>query len=108
MCGNATLAIVLSTPCMIVANMIEIVIAPRLKPAPRSSPRTGAARSSNRVEQPAADARAGAVAQPGGDQRVEAEALAVLADRENQLQQQQEEIGPRPLAGCAVKAEPQV
>src|SRR5579864_3899550 len=38
MCGSATLAIVLSTPCMIVASMIEIVIAARLAPAPRSPP----------------------------------------------------------------------
>src|SRR6516165_1576980 len=30
MCGSATLAIVVSTPCMIGANIIEIVIAPRL------------------------------------------------------------------------------
>ena len=30
MCGSATLAIVVSTPCMIVASMIEAVIAVRL------------------------------------------------------------------------------
>jgi hypothetical protein len=30
MCGKATLAIVLSTPCMIVASMIDAVIIPRL------------------------------------------------------------------------------
>jgi hypothetical protein len=29
MCGKATLAIVLSTPCMIVASMIEAVVIPR-------------------------------------------------------------------------------
>ena len=37
MCGKATLAIVLSTPCMIVANMIEAVIIPRFATAPRAS-----------------------------------------------------------------------
>lgn len=36
MCGKATLAIVLSTPCMIVANMIEAVIIPRFVTAPRA------------------------------------------------------------------------
>ena len=40
MCGNATLAIVLSTPCMIVASMIEAVIRARLAPALRSPPLT--------------------------------------------------------------------
>jgi hypothetical protein len=30
MCGSATLAIVVSTPCMIGVSMIEIVTAPRL------------------------------------------------------------------------------
>src|ERR1044071_4429603 len=35
MCGSATLAIVLSTPCMIVASMIEAVISVRLEPALR-------------------------------------------------------------------------
>src|SRR5215216_4113677 len=41
MCGSATLAIVLSTPCMIVASMIEAVIRARLAPALRSPPITG-------------------------------------------------------------------
>src|SRR6516162_6877301 len=38
MCGKATLAIVLSTPCMIVASMIEAVIIPRFATCPRPSP----------------------------------------------------------------------
>ena len=42
MCGSATLAIVLSTPCMIVASMIEAVIRARLAPALPSPPLTGA------------------------------------------------------------------
>src|SRR6266852_3435039 len=37
MCGKATLAIVLSTPCMIVASMIEAVIIPRFAMGPRAS-----------------------------------------------------------------------
>src|SRR5262245_33365063 len=41
MCGSATLAIVLSTPCMIVASMIETVIAPRLATAGRAVPLIG-------------------------------------------------------------------
>ena len=40
MCGSATLAIVLSTPCMIVASMIEAVIRARVAPALRSPPLT--------------------------------------------------------------------
>src|SRR6266446_2498776 len=40
MCGSATLAIVVSTPCMIGASMIEIVIAPRLATATGVSPLT--------------------------------------------------------------------
>ncbi len=39
-CGSATLAMVLSTPCMIVASMIEIVIAVRLPTRLRASPLT--------------------------------------------------------------------
>jgi hypothetical protein len=41
MCGNATLATVLSTPRIIVANLIEAVIVPRFatrRPRARSSP----------------------------------------------------------------------
>jgi len=34
MCGNATLTIVMSTTCMIVASMIETVIMPRLSGTP--------------------------------------------------------------------------
>ena len=41
-CGSATLAIVLSTPCMIVASMIEIVIAVRLPSGLRASLLTAA------------------------------------------------------------------
>jgi hypothetical protein len=37
MCGNATLAIVLSTPCMIVASMIDAVIIPRFATGARAS-----------------------------------------------------------------------
>jgi hypothetical protein len=37
MCGNATLAIVLSTPCMIVASMIDAVIMPRFATGARVS-----------------------------------------------------------------------
>jgi uncharacterized membrane protein SpoIIM required for sporulation len=37
MCGKATLAIVLSTPCMIVASMIEAVIMPRFATGARAS-----------------------------------------------------------------------
>ena len=37
MCGSATLAIVVSTPCMKVANMIETVIAPRFATGARVS-----------------------------------------------------------------------
>jgi hypothetical protein len=40
--GSATLAIVLSTPCMIVASMIETVIAPRWPSGLRASPLTEA------------------------------------------------------------------
>jgi hypothetical protein len=36
MCGNATLATVLSTPRPIVANLIEAVIVPRLQPGARA------------------------------------------------------------------------
>src|SRR5207244_3783331 len=39
-CGRATLAIVLSTPCMIVASMIDMVMRARLPPAGRSPPLT--------------------------------------------------------------------
>src|SRR5579863_1842649 len=39
MCGRATLAIVVSRPCMMLASMIEKVIAPRLA-GPRKSPLT--------------------------------------------------------------------
>src|SRR3954447_755490 len=46
-CGSATLAIVLSTPCMIVASMIEAVIAARLRGAPLSSPFTAGLWSSS-------------------------------------------------------------
>src|SRR6202030_1870178 len=38
MCGSATLAIVLSTPCIIVASMIDAVIAARLGTGARVSP----------------------------------------------------------------------
>ena len=37
MCGKATLAIVLSTPCMIVASMIEAVIMPRFATGVRAA-----------------------------------------------------------------------
>jgi len=37
MCGSATFAIVLSTPCMIVASMIESVIMPRFATGARAS-----------------------------------------------------------------------
>ncbi len=37
MCGKATLAIVLSTPCMIVASMIDAVIMPRFTTGARAS-----------------------------------------------------------------------
>jgi hypothetical protein len=37
MCGKATLAIVLSTPCMIVASMIDAVIMPRFATGARAS-----------------------------------------------------------------------
>ena len=74
----------------IVANMIDTVIAARLKPALRSLPLTVPARSGYRFEQPAEDAGAGAEAQPKRDDRVDAKALAVMADGENQLQQQQD------------------
>src|ERR1700730_11751199 len=40
MCGRATLRIVLSTPCMMFASMIEIVIMPRFGPGPNVSPLT--------------------------------------------------------------------
>src|SRR6266851_3699454 len=40
MCGRATLRIVLSTPCMIFASMIEIVIMPRLGTGANASPLT--------------------------------------------------------------------
>ena len=39
-CGRATLAIVLSTPCMIVASMIDTVMRARLPPAACSPPLT--------------------------------------------------------------------
>src|SRR6201984_3718880 len=41
MCGSATLAIVVSIACMIVASMIEIVIAARLVAAAIMTPLTG-------------------------------------------------------------------
>ena len=46
MCGSATLAIVVSTPCMIVAQVIEAVIAARLsrRPAAGSPPAAAPAR----------------------------------------------------------------
>src|SRR5438132_322609 len=40
MCGRATLRIVLSTPCMMFASMIEIVIMPRLGTGANASPLT--------------------------------------------------------------------
>ena len=40
MWGSATLAIVVSSPCMMFANMIEKVIAPRFGTAARASPLT--------------------------------------------------------------------
>jgi hypothetical protein len=40
MCGRATLRIVLSTPCMIFASMIEIVIMPRFGTGANASPLT--------------------------------------------------------------------
>ena len=43
MCGSATLRIVLSTPCMMFASMIEIVIMPRLGTGANVSPLTAAA-----------------------------------------------------------------
>ena len=36
MCGSATLAIVVSTPCMMQATMIVAVVAARLTPRPAS------------------------------------------------------------------------
>src|SRR5580698_4125819 len=47
MCGRATLAIVVSTPCMIVAQVIEAVIAARLTRGAPASPPAGAALSRN-------------------------------------------------------------
>src|SRR3974390_2003710 len=44
-CGSATLAIVVSTPCMIVAQVIDAVIAVRLIRGPGDSPPTDAAAS---------------------------------------------------------------
>src|SRR5205085_1515186 len=50
MCGRATLRIVLSTPCMMFASMIEIVIMPRLgtganvSPLIADAPRTASSR----------------------------------------------------------------
>jgi len=43
MCGRATLRIVLSTPCMMFAIMIEIVIMPRLGTGTNASPLTAGA-----------------------------------------------------------------
>src|SRR5438045_6090792 len=40
MCGRATLRIVLSSPCMMFASMIEIVIMPRLATGAEASPLT--------------------------------------------------------------------
>src|ERR1700731_1689109 len=40
MCGRATLRIVLSTPCMMFASMIEIVIMPRFGTGANASPLT--------------------------------------------------------------------
>src|ERR1700730_13053397 len=40
MCGRATLRIVLSTPCMMFASMIEIVIMPRLGTGANVAPLT--------------------------------------------------------------------
>ena len=45
MCGSATLAIVVSTPCMIVAQVIDAVIATRLTRGPGASSPNGAADS---------------------------------------------------------------
>src|SRR3984885_15125116 len=46
MCGSATLAIVVSTPCMIVAKVIDAVMAMRLNRGPGASPPNDAAVSS--------------------------------------------------------------
>jgi hypothetical protein len=43
-----------------------------------------------------------------GTDRIEAEAPAVLVDREDQHQDEEEEIGPGPLALGIVEAEPQI
>jgi hypothetical protein len=45
MCGSATLAIVVSTPCMIVAQVIDAVIASRFGRGPGASPSSDAADS---------------------------------------------------------------
>src|SRR5258707_11291204 len=58
------------------------------------------------------DATEGSAARPRGhpadDDRVNAKPAAVVMQRKDQHQQEQEEIGPRPLAGRAVEAEPQI
>ena len=41
MCGRATLRIVLSSPCMMFASMIEIVIMPRFATGVNASPLNG-------------------------------------------------------------------
>ena len=48
MCGSATLAIVVSSPYMMFANMIEKVIAPRFGPGARALPFTAKPRGRER------------------------------------------------------------
>src|SRR5215469_1442850 len=43
-----------------------------------------------------------------GDDGIDPEAAAVMMQCEARHQQEQEEIGPRPLAGRAIQAEPQI
>src|SRR3954469_16937334 len=60
MCGRATLRIVLSTPCMMFASMIEIVIMPRLGTGANASPLTADAPRAASCRQSAPHPRAAA------------------------------------------------
>ena len=59
MCGSATLAIVLSSACMIEASITETVIRPRCGPSTSGAPHR---RSAHRGVAPAVAARVGAAA----------------------------------------------
>src|SRR6516164_3520498 len=85
--------------------------APGMMWAYRGRPTNGRPRCANLSLSPFGDNRSAERArclQPRDDQRIETEATAIVVNGKDQLNHQEEEIGPRPLAVGIVEPKPQI